>query len=252
MMASNDPELAAHSLQCQSIDSPLHPVCWEVWAQRRSAPVWQAVALSLGFEPVRRIQRLLLVGTAVLAGGASGGESQKRIPGDHLSEYHEIPLYQRLRRNMEFSLRLDVAVDQLAAEAGGHEAIVRLADFATLAGRMGWTLPDQFPQQNTGASEQATTGEQFEDPNRLEPRSGETVSPSAPPVRGQEEAKRNRERLLRLYEEDVQRHGKKGAIQRLAVSEKTDRGNLGKKLSKARKDRDEARRAGALRKSLGA
>lgn len=78
-----------------------------------------------------------------------------------------------------------------------------------------------------------------------------TANAEAPAQRQQENATEKRARLLTWFEEEERERGLHGAIQRTANRAAMDRGNCGKAIKKARQERDEARRSGALRGALG-
>ncbi|WP_293999933.1 hypothetical protein [Sphaerotilus sp.] len=116
---------------------------WSLWSERRSAELWQAVALSLDYDPLYRFQ------LGVFAAVASTTPKPKpstepRQRGDDPSSFQTIELRERLRRNSGFVLRLEAATDQLGSAEAGERTKVSFHDFRRLADRLNWHLPEGF------------------------------------------------------------------------------------------------------------
>jgi hypothetical protein len=115
---------------------------WELWAAMATAPVWQAVALSLDIDPGTPGALLSeLIGDSEDVGAAFDAEFERRlvIAVNHLS--------------VEGSL---VPVKDSPGVLDEPSAVVKLRDFAAFAGALPkpWSLPEQFPRANgapTGA-----------------------------------------------------------------------------------------------------
>lgn len=118
---------------------------WEQWSDRRSAELWQVVALSLGCAPLHRPKLRVFVGVATTTPAPQQKASAApRLPGDDLSSLITIELLDRLRINSDFVFRLEAATDHLGSTEAGERTKVSFQDFRRLADRLNWKLSEGF------------------------------------------------------------------------------------------------------------
>jgi hypothetical protein len=114
---------------------PLAPAIWSCWKGRARMPLWQAAALSTGFEPVYRLQ------SGNFAAASLAAECGLAIEAER---YTETPLLERLRCDMDFSTRLALLTDRLGGAEMDESHPVKIADVLAVALDMGWSVPDEF------------------------------------------------------------------------------------------------------------
>lgn len=118
---------------------------WSLWSERRSAELWQVVALSLDYDPLYRFQLGVFTGIATTTPAPQPKASAApRQPGDDLSSFTTIELLERLRRNPRFVPRLEAATDHLGSTEAGERTKVSFQDFRRLADRLHWKLSEGF------------------------------------------------------------------------------------------------------------
>lgn len=128
-----------------SPDRELEAPKWEQWSDRRSAELWQVVALSLGCAPLHRPKLRVFVGVATTTPAPQQKASAApRLPGDDLSSLITIELLDRLRINSDFVFRLEAATDHLGSTEAGERTKVSFQDFRRLADRLNWKLSEGF------------------------------------------------------------------------------------------------------------
>lgn len=115
--------------------TPLAPAIWSCWKGRARMPLWQAVALSAGFEPIYRLQ------SGNFAAASLAAEHGLTIEADR---YTETLLLARLRHNAEFCKRLALLADRFGGAEMNESHPVEMADVLAVALEMGWSVPDEF------------------------------------------------------------------------------------------------------------
>lgn len=111
------------------------PADWNLWSQMPKAALWDAVALSLNVEPTKYLKTTSLprdFASPEIREFCTEHQRRMRIAQAHLSMSG--PLY---------PLRPYPGV------ANDPQAEVSLPEFAALAERLGWPLPNRFPRQQT-------------------------------------------------------------------------------------------------------
>ena len=114
---------------------PLAPAIWSRWKGRARMPLWQAAALSAGFEPVYRLQSGNFAAASLAAENGLAIEAER---------YTETPLLKRLRCDMDFSTRLALLTDRLGGAEMDEAHPVKIADVLAVALDMGWSVPNEF------------------------------------------------------------------------------------------------------------
>ncbi len=191
---------------------------WGLWADMPRATLREAVLLSMNLDPRPNFTEKAGRTRPLLSD--PGPEFHRRLT---LGCAH-VGGYGPLRA---------VRVNQLLGARGDVE--VSLPEFRAWAEGLGWPMPELFP----GAK---------------------GTAPAAEPVptarQSAETAKDRRARLLEWHEEEEHARGKRGALARVVARETlrrptADRSNIGTDIRKARAERAQERRAGALLGPLG-
>lgn len=128
--------------------TPLAPAIWSCWKGRARMPLWQAVALSAGFEPIYRLQ------SGNFAAASLAAEHGLTIEADR---YTETLLLARLRHNAEFCKRLALLADRLGGAEMNESHPVEMADVLAVALEMGWSVPDEFKVLAGGGTAPSTS-----------------------------------------------------------------------------------------------
>lgn len=127
---------------------PLAPAIWSRWKGRARMPLWQAAALSAGFEPVYRLQSGNFAAASLAAENGLAIEAER---------YTETPLLKRLRCDMDFSTRLALLTDRLGGAEMDEAHPVKIADVLAVALDMGWSVPDEFKVLAGGGTAPSTS-----------------------------------------------------------------------------------------------
>ena len=115
--------------------TPQAPALWSRWKGRTRMHLWQAAALSAGFEPIYRLQSGNFAVASLAAECGLAIESER---------YTEMPLLERLRCDMVFSTRLALLTDRLGGVEMDESHPVKIADVLAVALDMGWSVPNEF------------------------------------------------------------------------------------------------------------
>lgn len=215
--------------------TPLAPAIWSGWKGRARMPLWQAVALSAGFEPVYRLQ------SGNFAAASLAAECGLAIVAER---YTETPLLERLRCDMDFSTRLALLTDRLGGAEMDESHPVKIADVLAVALDMGWSVPDEFKVLVGGGTAPSAS---MPPAACSEDEAGPGPTSASAPAGGLPEpvAKRNARRLdefeelggrVRVSGGVAMLEGERGALQALAAREKaagrprSDRSDISKAL----------------------
>ncbi len=149
----------ARSRLLLQFSTPLPAPSWVAWKGRARARLWEAVALSMGFEPVAvRYTNAQFVGSSSQADQLAQAFPMRRLANESTIRRTELDLLPRLRMDDGFMRRLQVACECVSAGGplrpvhgipaqGLEQAVIGLSEFTAWAqsSTVGWTLPDQFP-----------------------------------------------------------------------------------------------------------
>lgn len=227
---------------------PLAPAIWSRWKGRARMPLWQAAALSAGFEPVYRLQSGNFAAASLAAENGLAIEAER---------YTETPLLKRLRCDMDFSTRLALLTDRLGGAEMDEAHPVKIADVLAVALDMGWSVPNEFKVLVGGG---AAPSASMPPVACSEDEAGPGPTSASAPADGLPEpvAERNARRLdefeelggrVRVSGGMAVLEGKRGALQTLADREKaagrprSDRSDISKAL-KSEALRRHARQSG--------
>ena len=207
--------------------TPAAPPCidWRYWRHMPEVMQWEACALSLNINP----DNMKHHPQAWMHGPGSGPEfTAASFP----NEAGQIEFHKRvcLLSASLFSSGYFTAVKNLVM-GGRHLAPVNLREFAA------WALHVELegvPPELVEMAQTKTAPAPMQEP--------QAMTPSPAPV-ASETVEQRRARYLALFEAEERRE-KRGALQRVADSEKVDRSNMSKDIKKARAARDAQKRAG--------